>query len=161
MPHLRFRCSSCDKVLQIDESFAGQNIKCPSCQTVNTAPRKHASSTVKPKDPAKPASQSVASVNQPPTRTNSKNVAWDDFSSTPLPQATYQHKPDNSWKTYQPEYSGPVSAPPILPIVLVAIFAFLTLFGIGAFFGVKSYWAYASRWRIGNHRTSSRVILPS
>ncbi len=145
MPHLRFRCSSCDKVLQIDESFAGQNIKCPSCQTVNMAPSKHSASTVKPMDPAKPVSKSVASVNQRPTQSKSKNVAWDDFSSTPLPQSTYPNRHDTSWKTYQPEFSGPVSAPPILPIVLVAIFAFLTLAGIGAFFGVKSYWAYASR----------------
>jgi phage FluMu protein Com len=145
MSHLRFRCSSCDKVLQIDESYSGQSIQCPSCQAIVQAPLKQSAPSEKLQVPPKPASKPVSSANRRLAPPKPKDQTRDDFASSPLSQSTYQNKHDSSWKSYQPEYSGPISAPPILPIVLVVIFAFLTLSGIGLFFGVKSYTAYASR----------------
>ncbi len=155
MAHLRFRCSNCEKVLQIDDVYAGQNIQCPSCNTVVEAPAKNSSSTTKPVERRKSDPKRTTPPSHRPTDRERANKTRDEFAAAPLPKASYPKKSDPSWQSYQPEYAGPATAPPILPIVLVVVCAALTLMGLGIYFGAKMYLAQAEKRAVEN--TESQV----
>lgn len=38
MPMIRLRCDNCERLIEVDDSYAGQKIKCPACGDVNVVP---------------------------------------------------------------------------------------------------------------------------